>query len=296
MSHLIDNKIDITVLITSISQREVTIKTANYYAEICSEVILVDEEQPHLSIEEINAIKKRGITYISYNSNGYKNSNYEKRKIAASHSNNIYLVHSNHDERYTRQGLIACLAELEKDINLAFCAGQAIAIRRNNSKIYFTKSYENLNGYMNTDTAINRLYYHANQYAPLAHYSVWRKKHYISATTETLKIHDSLSSSNMLDEVIFEFASDLTGRSKTVPELFWIRNRINPPAHGTQEYRDKGKQVFKITEKKLFLLFQNLENVQITKIMNGLWINFQFVRTDSFLNKTIICPSSRLYS
>ena len=96
MNKLIKNKVDITVLITSISQREITIETANYYSEICSEVVLVDEELPNLSVADISAMKNRGITYIPYNSNGYDGSIYEKRKIAASQSNNKDVVHTNH--------------------------------------------------------------------------------------------------------------------------------------------------------------------------------------------------------
>ena len=52
-------KIDITVLVTSIHQREIAIQTANYYSEICSEVIFVDEQQPHLSESDISALKKK---------------------------------------------------------------------------------------------------------------------------------------------------------------------------------------------------------------------------------------------
>ena len=138
----IKNKLDITVLITSISQREITIQTANYYSKICSEVIIVDEQQPHLHKAEINAMSKRGIAYFAYKNIEYKSFNapiYDKRLIAATQSNNKYVVHSNHDERYTYLGLRACIAELEKDDSLTFCIGQAIAIRRNESGIHFTR-------------------------------------------------------------------------------------------------------------------------------------------------------------
>ena len=50
------DKINITVLITSIHQRNITIDTANYYSKICNEVILVDEQHPHLSVDEINLL------------------------------------------------------------------------------------------------------------------------------------------------------------------------------------------------------------------------------------------------
>ena len=256
MNNMFKNKIDITVLITSFSQREITIETANYYSEIASEVVLVDEERPHLPETDISAMKTRDITYIPYISNGYAGAIYEKREIAATHSNNKYVVHSNHDERYTYYGLVACVAELENDKNLTFCAGQAIAVRKSDSKTHFTRSYNNLCGYQNINDVEERLYYHSNRYAPLAHYAVWRKKSYINVTKETLKIHDLMPSTSMLNDAIFELAADLAGNSKAVPELYLIRNRINitMAAFGAQELTEKGDFVFIDFEKKLNVL------------------------------------------
>ena len=72
------------------------------------------------------------------------------------------------------------MTELEKDKNLTFCAGQAIAVRKSDSKVYFTRTrYESLDGNQNINKVEQRLYYHAKRYAPLAHYAVWRKKSYI---------------------------------------------------------------------------------------------------------------------
>ena len=39
MNKLNRKKIGVTVLVTSYSQREITIATANYYSEICNDVI-----------------------------------------------------------------------------------------------------------------------------------------------------------------------------------------------------------------------------------------------------------------
>ena len=78
--------------------------------------------------------------------------------------------------------LLECVKELENNKELSFCIGQAIAIRKNNSKIHFTRSYKNLSAYENINNTNQRLYYHAETYAPLAHYSVWRKQSYIDVT------------------------------------------------------------------------------------------------------------------
>lgn len=284
MNNFLKNKIDITVLVTSISQREITIDTVNYYSEICNEVILVDEEQPCLSLTDIDILKNRGIEYISYNAkdNG-NNSVLEKRLIAATKAKNNYVVHSNHDERYTYYGLLACVSELENDKELTFCAGQVIAIRKDESRIHFTRQYKNLSDYVNINNVEQRLYYHAETYAPLAHYSVWRKESYINVTEKTISIHDLMPSMTIMEEVIFELAADLAGNSKATSELYWIKNRINHP----HRYYEKGEQAFKIIEKKLLILFNDIDNIQMAFIMNSFRNNFLFVNP-SFIGKNII--------
>ena len=283
------NKIDITVLITSIQQRNITIDTAEYYSNICNEVILVDEEQPYLCVDEINALKNKGIKYIDYKSvNNVLSlySLYQKRLIAANQSNNKYVVHSNHDERYTYYGLLACVSELENNKDLIFCAGQAVAVRKAEKEIYYTPSYKNLREYKNINDVKMRLYNHAEIYVPIAHYSVWRKEFFLENIERTIAVHDKIPSSGILDEVIFEFSADLVGNSKALNELYWVRNRINPPS--PKHMRDKGEYSIKIIEKKLDVLLSNLKAFKVGILMNGLYKNFPAVQSKSFIEKSIL--------
>ena len=292
MNKLFTSKIDITVLVTSIYQREITIETANYYSKICSEVILVDEEQPYLFATDISTLKKKGIIYIPHEASSCKGSYdliFKKRLIAAKQSQKKYVVHSNHDERYTYHGLLACLTELEKDKKLAFCAGQAIAVRKDFSEIYYTRSYKNLCGYQNLNNKVEqRLYHHAKIYSPIAHFAVWRREFYINTAERTISTYELMPSrSTVLDEVIFELAADLAGNSKAISDLYWIRNRINPPIQHQQE-RENGEYAFKIIENKLSILLKDLDNVQLDVVINNLLNSFPSSRTKTFLEKSII--------
>lgn len=283
-----NNKIDIAVLVTSISQRDIAIETVNYYSKICSNVVFVDEEKTDLNEAEKQLLSNKNILYIPYKSNS-KNmicTTYEKRLIAAKSAKNSYVVHSNHDERYTRNGLQACVNELKNNKELTFCAGQAIALRRNDLCYHYTQAYANLKAYKNIGKVEERLYYHAKNYAPIAHYSVWIKDKYIDVTKQTISIHESIPISNMMDEVVFELASDLSGNSSAIPQIYWIRNRINPPSHDS---RKKGSHVFKIIENKLKKLFNDThtDSVQMDLIIKSFWNNFPFVRPTIY-SKTVI--------
>ena len=287
-----ENKIDITVLITSINQREITIETANYYSEMCNEVIIVDEEQPYLSDTEVNKLKIKGITYIPFKGVSYKKSLislYEKRLAAARHSRKQYVVHSNHDERYAYNDLLACLAELEKDKNLIFCAGQAVAVRQYASKVYFTRSYKKLNGYQNFKNKVEeRLYHHAKVYSPIAHHAVWKKEFYINTTERTISTHEFTPDIiTALDEVIFELIADLAGNSKTINDLYWIRNRINSN-YPREQQLENGETSLKIIKDKLDFVLKDLDNVQLDIIINNLVNSFPSFKSKTFLKKNII--------
>lgn len=289
---MLNKKIDLSVLITSIYQRKNTIETAIYFSEMCNEVILVDEEEPHLHITEIDKLKKKGITYVPYKATNYDNlfqTSNEKRLIAAELSNYKFVVHSNHDERYTYNGLLACLTELQKDDDLAFCAGQAIAIRNDSSQAYFTRSYENLKEYQNLNSKVEqRIYHHAEIYSPIAHYSVWKKDLYIKTKKRAMSAYESEPSvTTVLDEVIFELAADLAGPSKTINDLYWIRNRINSP-YERQQKVEKGGYALQITKNRLKNLFKDLDNINLNKIIEILFESFIKISSKTFYEKIII--------
>jgi|694.fasta_scaffold88320_4 hypothetical protein len=289
MNSLYKNKIKITVLITSIKQRKITIETANYYSQICTEVVLVDEQKPCLSTLDIIALKKKNITYIPYkgvNSKKMITQAYQKRLIAVHESNNRYVVHSNHDERYTYFGLLACVSELKKNKKLTFCIGQAIAVRKDVSGIYYTRSYKSLNRYQNIKKRVDkRLYYHAKMYAPIAHYAVWRRKAYLKTTEITILVHDKIPVPTIFDELIFELAADLNGNSKAIAELYWIRNRVNKSFNHRFE---KKQNIFEITKNKLNILFNNSYNIQAEKIMSSFSNKFSYLVNKNFLHKCIL--------
>ena len=124
--------------------------------------------------------------------------------------------------------------------------------------------------------------YHAKIYAPIAHYGVWRKQPYIDVSKMVVRIHKLIPSSNIIEEVVFELAADLTGNSVALPELFWIRNRINGPGQGKLT---RGEKAFLTLEKKLNLLFEKLDDIQLNIIMNSLRKHFNFVMASTLRRK-----------
>ena len=87
-----------------------------------------------------------------------------------------------------------------------------------------------------------------------------------------------------MEEIIFELAADIEGNSKAIPELFWIRNRINPP---TNTLIERGEHVFKIMQNKLEILLSDIDDLKIEILMSSFRRHFTFVRP-SYLERIII--------
>ena len=113
-----------------------------------------------------------------------------------------------------------------------------------------------------------------------------RQYFYITTSEKQVPPQEIKPSPRIMAEVIIKFMSDLAGNSKTVPELYWIRNRINLP--GPKHERDKGNYAFKIMENKLRIMLKDLDNVQLDVVINNLSNSSPLFRSKTFLEKSII--------
>ncbi len=95
------------------------------------------------------------------------------------------------------------------------------------------------------------------------------------------------SVTTVLDEVIFELAADLAGPSKTINDLYWIRNRINSP-YERQQKVEKGGYALQITKNRLKNLFKDFDNINLNKIIEILFESFIKISSKTFYEKIII--------
>ena len=250
----------LTVVVISNSEREVALETCIYFSEICDEVIFVDEQSPFLSKALVKALPS-SIKYIEFRDDISPDEYvrvYKKRLKGAAIAKNEFVIHSNHDERYTRLGLIDCLKILQNKPEISFCSGQCVAMRSISKEgvVYFDLSYKNLLNYINVGPVNERVKFRTIKYAPIAHYSLWRKPLLVKALEEHICLNTTFTSRTNADELLFELASDLQGQSLAVNSLLWIRNRVNDPIYSGNKLF-KQDDLFNIHEKILFLLKNN---------------------------------------
>lgn len=245
------SKLPITVVITSIVQQEITLRTCDYFLNICNEVILVDEQMPTLEQEEIVA-RPPGFIYVPYASSGLDQKTVaaivtEKRAMGCASANNQYVIHANHDEIYSAKGLEVALKCLDSSQELAFVSGQCVSFQhdRNKNRLVFARKYGGLAHYENVLSMGERFLYHASNYVPIAHYALWRKEFLGPALQLSMSAHEAINSCVFCDELIFEMIAMKYGKSRSLPELFWIRNRCNGISYTERDVADDSYDVLR---------------------------------------------------
>ena len=103
-----------------------------------------------------------------------------------------------------------------------------------------------------------------------------------------MNVFESIPSTSILDEVIFEFSADLSGNSKALNEFYWVRNRINESWYSVNVARGQYSYSIKIIKNQLNLLFGNLKDIKVDILINGLYKNLSFLQPKSFIEKIIL--------
>ena len=258
--------LEITILITSGCEREISVDTCLYYADFCDEVVLVDDQQPamceqHLLLLPLNV----KYVHVPVRERTFIEQSYNKRLVAAKNARYKYVIHSNHDERYSRAGLEHCLAELKNEEKLTFCSGTGVKLKHKNLSL----AYPGLLDYSNLGCLKVRICKHAQHYVPIAHYAVWKKENLVRVLEKTIEVHHAIWDPSLFDEYIFEFLAALEGPSKSLKVFYWIRNRLNDSV--SPEYYTKldVRTSRDVIQRKISLAFEDVHGVKVADVMSA---------------------------
>lgn len=266
------NRLPISVVITSIAQREIALRTCDYFLKICTEVIFVDEEKPTLEKMEIMA-RLPGFVYMPYASSELVQKPvsvivYEKIAMGSARASNQYVIRANHDEVYSAKGLEAALEYLDSHQDFALISGQCLGFQyaRNKTSLAFARKYLGLSGYENVFSIDERFLYHAVNYVPIAHYALWRKEFLGPVLQLSIRAHEAISRTVFCDELVFEMIAMKYGKSRSLPELFWIRNRCNGISYTG---RDSPDDSYAILRRKLHFSLPEITNDQLDQMIES---------------------------
>jgi glycosyltransferase domain-containing protein len=158
---------------------------------------------------------------------------YQRILSSINHIETEFMIMGSDDEFYLPSGLISCINFLIKEATFSSCGGVALGFGKKEEKKFFGQErYPALkNLILDQDSATERIQKHFSNYVP-AHFcsvirsNIWKKicKH----------VFDKEFTFNAALELQVEFLVLVSGKTKIISELTWMRNmNENIPHRGT---------------------------------------------------------------
>jgi glycosyltransferase domain-containing protein len=220
MKYLLLDKL--TILILSYNRHKYLKRTINYWSNYNIKLVILDGSDKKL---EDKYIKSKNIKYI-HNKKGL----YDRLLSSAHLIDTEYMILGGDDEFYLPSALCSCVKFLLKDKTYYSCGGLAIGFRTMGKNLVGLAQYPKLkNLHLYHDSAIYRIHNHFSNYVPAHIYSVMRSVKWNIICSNIFKKKYNFKSS---EELQFEFLVMVSGKSKIIPKLMWLRNLEVPPADG----------------------------------------------------------------
>jgi hypothetical protein len=132
------------------------------------------------------------------------------------------MILASDDEFYLPSALSTCINFLSTEPSFSCCGGRAVGFRTKEKKIFGIKQYPQLRGLcLDHDSATDRIFKHFSDYVPAHFYSVIRANKWKIICLYVFQKKNSFLYSS---ELQLEFLTVVSGKSKIISELMWMRN------------------------------------------------------------------------
>ena len=204
----------LTVIVITYNRHELLIRAIRYWSNFDIKVVIIDGSDVRLNNSYLNY---KNIRYI-----------YDQRSLndrllnSFNYIDTEFMILASDDEFYLPSALSSCINFLSTEPSFSCCGGRAVGFRSKEKKIFGIKQYPQLRGLcLDHDSAADRVFKHFSDYVPAHFYSVIRaNKWKIICSYVFQKKNIFLYSS----ELQLEFLTVVSGKSKIISELMWMRN------------------------------------------------------------------------
>ena len=221
------NLTKLTIVILTYNRHKSLIRTLEYWSNINVNLLVIDGSKFKLEHKIINS---KNINYI------YEpKSLYERFLICLNFVHTEYVIMSSDDEFYLPSALSACIDVLEKDNSYSSCGGCALGFLKNTKNDLVGKQvYPRLINYtLDSETAFLRVQSHFSNYRMSHYWSVMRTNIWKSVCQYVFEKEYKFYAAH---ELQIEFLMSISGKSKIIPELMWMRNCENLQIQGTNAF------------------------------------------------------------
>ncbi len=226
MSYLSNLK-KLTIVIFTYNRHRFLKRTLKYWSTYDVKVLVLDGSSTKF---EDPCRHTKNIKYI-YDTRGL----YDRLLSSVNYINTEYMILACDDEFYLPSALCSCINFLSADESFSSCGGRAVGFLTKKNKILGKRQYPKLRGLcLDNESSIDRITKHFSSYVPAHIYSVIRNKNWKKICSATFQKKYTFFASF---ELQIEFLVMVSGKSKIISELMWMRNNEVP--HNTIELETK---------------------------------------------------------
>ena len=220
MNYLLLEKL--TIVIFTYNRHQYLKRSLAYWSNYNVKLVILDGSDKKF---ENPKLKLKNIRYI-HNTNGL----YDRLLNSVKHIDTEFMILAADDEFYLPSALCSCINFLMKDNTYSSCGGRAIGFGFDNKKNIFGKQiYQKLkNLTLNQKSSKARITNHFSNYVPAHFYSVIKSNNWKKICPHVFKQKYDFFGSI---ELQVEFLIILSGKSKIISELMWMRS------HGVQQLK-----------------------------------------------------------
>ncbi len=218
---------DLTIIIFSYNRHEWLKRIISYWSNYDVKLLVLDGSEKKLEKQHVNSKNTR---YI-HDQRGL----YERLLSSSDYIDTKFVILSSDDEFYLPSALLSCVKFLSKNKTYSSCQGLAIGFgrRKSNKEVYGFQQYiefRDLCFNLDQGDVLNRLRRHFTNYT-MAH--TWSVIRYEKWKIISKCIFNKEYNFCGVWEMQLEFLVMVSGKTKIIPELMWLRNNEVPGVRGT---------------------------------------------------------------
>ena len=209
----------LTIVIFSYNRHKYLKQTIKYWLDYNINLVVLDGSDERLNDP---CLDMKNIKYV-HNPKGL----YERLLSSIDYIDTEYMILACDDEFYLPSTLSSCIEFLINNPSFSSCGGRALGFGHDGKNYFGFDPYPKLkNLCLDSNNNINRLIKHFSTYVPAHVYSVMNANKWKKICTHTFKKKYDFYAAF---ETQVEFLSIVSGKSKIIPQLLWIRNREVAP-------------------------------------------------------------------
>ncbi len=216
MNYSLLNKL--TLVILTYNRHKYLKRTIKYWSNYNVNLVVLDGSDVRFNDP---CLKPKNIKYI-YNTEGI----YARFLSSINLIDTEFMMLGSDDEFYLPSVVSSCIKFLMEEPNYYSCGGRALGFGHDGKNYFGFEPYPKLKDLsLDSNNFIERIFKHFSLYVPAHVYSVMRTSNWNIICRNIFKKKYNFHSS---EELQIEFLVMVSGKSKIIPQLMWMRNREVP--------------------------------------------------------------------